>query len=145
MTVIAWDGKTLAADKRSTVDYLQRTVTKIERATCGSLLGACGDAAMCRSLRQWWTDGASAEKWPDKEDKATLMVVTPTGCVLMYDGGPVPIEYSDPFAAIGHGRDYAIAAMHLGKNAVEAVELASLYDTSCGNGVDTLTLNEAMA
>lgn len=41
--------------------------------------------------------------------------------------------------AIGTGRDYARAAMHLGRNAVEAVQVAILFDENCGNGVDTLT------
>lgn len=36
------------------------------------------------------------------------------------------------FHAVGSGRDFAIAAMHYGKSAREAVELACLYDVSTG-------------
>lgn len=39
---------------------------------------------------------------------------------------------------MGSGRDFAIAAMHCGKTAREAVEIASLYENGCGNGVDVL-------
>ena len=37
-------------------------------------------------------------------------------------------------------RDFALAAMHLGKSAREAVEVACALDVFCGNGIDTLEL-----
>jgi hypothetical protein len=71
MTVIVWDGKTLAADKQMGGDY-PRTVTE------------------------------------------------------------------DAHHAIGSGRDFAAAAMYLGKTAREAVEVAMALTGFCGHGVDTL-------
>jgi hypothetical protein len=42
MTVIVWDGKTLAADKQATQADLKRKVTKIHRLR-GHLVGVSGD------------------------------------------------------------------------------------------------------
>ena len=39
MTTIAWDGKTLAADKLASYGELRTTVTKIFRLSDGSLVG----------------------------------------------------------------------------------------------------------
>jgi hypothetical protein len=140
MTVIAWDGKTMAADKRTTDCGLPRTSTKIIRAEGGALLGACGDSSMCRALRAWWMAGADTENYPDKDKTSSLLVVTRGAKVLLYWDGPFPVETEEKFTAVGSGRDYAIAAMHFGQTAEDAVRLACIYDTGCGNGVDVLTL-----
>lgn len=50
----------------------------------------------------------------------------------------IPIE--KPVFAIGSGQDFAIGAMVAGKNAAEAVGIASEWDVHTGMGVDTLTL-----
>jgi ATP-dependent protease HslVU (ClpYQ) peptidase subunit len=63
---------------------------------------------------------------------------------LVYNGAGVgtgePVE--DPFIAFGAGRDYAMAAMHLGCDAHRAVEVACVFDTGCGMGIDTLELDQ---
>ena len=41
---------------------------------------------------------------------------------------------------MGHGRDFTLAAMHLGHDARTAVEVACALDAFCGCGIDTLTL-----
>lgn len=137
MTVIAWDGKTLAADRRATSCGLARTVRKIERYK-GFLLGMSGDHAVAAEMLKWFTCGGD---FPAKarEDVATLLVVDHSG-VRLFTTGPEPMVVLDPHMAIGSGRDYALMAMHLGKSAREAVELACLFDVDCGNGVDTLEL-----
>jgi hypothetical protein len=140
VTIIAWDGRVMAADKRTTDAGMPWTTTKIVRDGGGALLGACGNSSMCRELRLWWQKGATPENYPDKAKACCLMVVTPDRQILLYIDGPIPVEIHNGFAAIGSGRDYAIAAMHYGRGAIEAVELASIYDTGCGNGVDALTL-----
>jgi ATP-dependent protease HslVU (ClpYQ) peptidase subunit len=138
MTVIAWDGKTLAADKQSTFCGLPRTTTKIHRAKDGSLLGAAGETAMCAALRAWYDAGAVTADFPDKSNTSHLLVIRPDGQVYLYDGHAVPIHLEDPFTALGSGRDYAMAALHLGKTAAEAVQVACVFDAWCGNGIDTL-------
>lgn len=140
MTVIAWDGKTLAADKRSTDCGQPRTTTKIVRAPDGALVAACGDTGMARALRAWWVSGHDTSQYPDADSKADLFIVTKDGEQRLYQGSGHPILLEDKTFAMGTGRDYANAAMHYGRTAIEAVELACLWDSGCGNGVDTLTL-----
>jgi 20S proteasome alpha/beta subunit len=142
MTVIAWDGMTLAADKRSTEGSMARTTTKIARAPNGALIGATGNTSMCRELRDWWIAGAEVALWPVKGRDSSLLVIDQAGRALYYWDGPVPVAIEDDFIAIGSGSDFATAAMHCGKSAREAVEIACRYNTACGNGVDELQLGE---
>ncbi len=143
MTVIAWDGKTLAADKRMVSAGLSLTTTKIRRI--GDLLvGAAGNVSSTAEAMAWVERGRNPVDWPaclrDKEDWASLMVID-GGRVLRYERSPFPCEIEGHIAATGSGRDFAIAAMHCGKTAREAVEITSLLEVDCGNGVDVLELS----
>jgi len=143
MTVIAWDGKTLAADKRGTVAGMAYPVTKIYRAR-GHLVAFSGNAGHAAELLAWFElngPHAAYPKRPEDEDAAGMLVIDPKGRVLMYSPlSSLPVLIEAPFFARGAGRDYAMAAMHLGKSAREAVEIACVYDINCGNGVDVFTL-----
>lgn len=58
MTVIAWDGSALAADKRAVSGGgIARACTKIERHG-GSLLGITGDWDTGAEMREWFKAGA---------------------------------------------------------------------------------------
>src|SRR4051812_1035464 len=126
MTVIAWDGKTLAADKRASSGGLMRTVTKIRRIY-GNLVGVSGDACHMEALFTWFASGADPAKYPsfqnDENKHSDLLVVTPQGEIHKYEHAAFPIRFEDRLFAMGSGRDYALAAMHLGKSASEAVEV----------------------
>lgn len=143
ITCIAWDGLTLAADKRATVSSLNRTTTKIHRVG-KTLVGYCGDADQGLEMLAWIRKGAKPVSFPtsqrNKDDWAATLVISPGSVIQLYERTPYPIRYEDKQYAIGSGRDYALAAMHLGKTAKEAVEVACFFDPGCGNGVDTLRL-----
>lgn len=145
MTIIAWDGETLAADKQSTFANMRVTATKINRMPNGSLFAASGETSMCKALRYWYENGADLDKWPDKDKACSVLVIEKGPRILYYDAGPHPVEIEERFCAMGSGRDYAIAAMYLGHSAREAVALASHFDASCGRGIDELKLDEAPA
>jgi len=139
VTVIAWDGRTLAADKRATSGGgIVRTVTKIERHE-DALLAITGEFDVAAEMRQWWKSGADAEKFPPKarEDVATLIVIR-QGRIETYCGGPYSMRIEDYRCAFGSGRDFAEAAMHCGKSAAEAVAVACVFQSDCGNGIDAL-------
>jgi ATP-dependent protease HslVU (ClpYQ) peptidase subunit len=148
VTVICWDGKTLAADKAGTNAGYARTVTKIYRVP-GGLVGFAGDGSRAMDLLEWFRAGRDPLKAPaypefQKTDDAV-------GCIFIADDGksysylhsPYPELRQDKFDAIGSGRDYALAAMYLGHDARKAVEVACALDNSCGKGIDTLELNPA--
>lgn len=141
MTVIAWDGKTLAADKAATNSGYLSTVTKIHRVGDGLVALAGNEAAVMAGLA--WLNGArNPHEYPESmKTTDSIMWEIRKGEFLRYAEGPYPARVEDGFLATGSGRDFALAAMHLGLDARSAVELACKLDINCGNGIDTLTLD----
>lgn len=142
MTVIAWDGRTLAADKRATTGGgIVRTVTKIERHG-DALLAITGGWDVGAEMRAWWKAGAVPADFPPKarEDVSTLIVIRAGGRVETFSSGPYSMPFDAARCAFGSGRDFAEAAMYLGRTAEEAVRVACAFQSDCGNGVDTLRL-----
>lgn len=141
MTVVAWDGTTLAADRRTTCGGLIRETTKIWRI--GKLLvGGAGELGTVCSLRDWVAGGCDPERAPkyDAEPDAELLVIHPDGATYRYYAGVTPFRCESRAKAIGSGAPYAVTAMHLGRSAEEAVHIASELHNGCGNGVDTLRI-----
>jgi ATP-dependent protease HslVU (ClpYQ) peptidase subunit len=142
MTCIAWDGKTLAADKRATGGGMASTVTKIHRLPDG-LVAFSGGGAHASELLNWFFGSRNPDTFPrrDDEDGAGTLMITADRKVFMYaSNNPFPERVEDPFFARGSGRDYAMAAMHLGCDARRAVEVACAFDVYCGNGIDAMEL-----
>jgi hypothetical protein len=144
MSCIAWDGKTLAADRRGTMGSFHRLTTKIFRAR-GCLVGFTGDAAGGMEMLAWFDRGESPEDFPASQRgerwSGLLVIRSNTGSILKYENTPYPIYYDQQLFAMGSGCDFAMAAMYCGKTAAEAVEVACIFDAGCGGGVDTLTLD----
>lgn len=142
MTVIAWDGRTLAADKMSCSVGFGYVVTKLHRLHDGSLAAFAGDGDHAMALLAWLNSKRDITEYPpaQKDNDTSAFVVTPDGRCWSYGKTPFPQQIEDRFYAMGHGRDFALAAMHLGKSAREAVEVACALDVFCGNGVDVMEL-----
>lgn len=140
--MIAWDGETLAADKMANFSGVPCTTTKIHHIN-NCLVGYSGDSAIGLEMLEWFRKGADPEKFPavqrEKDDWVGLLVIQPNKSIWRYERSPYPISFEDKQFAIGSGRDFALAAMYLGKIAAEAVEVACKFDVNCGNGVDVLT------
>lgn len=145
MTVIVWDGKTLAADKRSVTSGLVAKVTKIRKIN-GSLVAGAGDFSPIMAMMRWFEHGADPEKIPecqkDKDRYAYILVITPDKKIMRYEQDCLPYEIEEEKYAIGCGRDYALGAMAMGADAKRAVEIASMFDNGCGDGIDTLRIEE---
>lgn len=143
MTVIVWDGKTLAADKQSTCAGVRTTVTKIFRVRAG-LVGFMGNEGHARALLHWFRGDMLAEDYPSKpadaECCAEAILITPSGEIRAFPVGPHYAVIEDKYAAWGSGRDFAIAALHLGFDARRAAEVACALDIYCGVGIDELPL-----
>lgn len=143
MTCVAWDGKTLAADRRITYGGTIAEITKIFKIY-GLLVGGAGEFPFVLAMVEWVRGGRVAEQFPEsqrnKDDWQPLIVIELDGTSSLYERTPFPVCYESKFIAIGSGREYARAAMHLGKTAREAVEVACALDVNCGSGIDTLTL-----
>ena len=143
MTVIAWDGRTLAADKRGTVAGMGYTVTKLHRVRYG-LIAFSGGGSHAAELLHWFQGERDPATYPRRDDDsgAGTVHIDLSGRVFMYAAAsPFPELVESPFFARGAGRDYAMAAMHLGCDARRAVEVACEFDVTCGNGIDALDLH----
>jgi ATP-dependent protease HslVU (ClpYQ) peptidase subunit len=140
MTVIAYDGKTLAADKLATNGGTCLTTAKIRRVPAG-LIGCSGDVHACRALAAWAEQGFVVKDFPaDAKEGCKMLLIKPDGTKWLYCGGAYPAQLENPFLAIGSGADYAMAAMHLGHDARTAVQVACDLDAYCGAGITTLEL-----
>lgn len=142
MTVIAWDGKTLAADRQSTCAGMRSTTAKIRHLPDGDYAACTGGSDVCHMLVEWYKNGAKPSEWPAvqaTDDWARLIIASKDG-VVFYERHPVAMLVRDKFIAFGSGRDFAMGAMAAGATASEAVDIASRFSTSCGLGVDEVTL-----
>lgn len=147
MTVIAYDGRTVAADKLAISSGLCRTTTKLFRIR-DEVVTINGDAAFGMLLVAWYDDGANPTDYPkcDHDDvPANLTVFGWRKPVKQYEYGGVPVVFEDSIFATGCGRDFALAAMEMGADAIRAVEIACKYEASCGMGIDHFNLEQIAA
>jgi 20S proteasome alpha/beta subunit len=148
MTVIAWDGKTLAADKRCSSNGMLSTVTKVFKVTTDRdetlLVGGSGEPCFIGAMLAWIKAGRQESSFPahqrDKDDWQPILVIEEDGTPSFYERTPFPIRFEQGCVAIGSGREFARAAMYLGQTARQAVEVACALDAGCGNGIDELRL-----
>lgn len=139
MTTIAWDGTTLAADRRITSGTVTYSTTKIRRTEDGRLIGATGDFGVCGQLLDWLEGGGLRPQCQDSDRWVIALEVMPDGTAWMHNRDSRWMV-EDDFVAVGSGRDYAMATMALGHDAHRAVEIAARFDPGTGNGVDALRL-----
>lgn len=149
MTTIAWDGKTLAADKMGDRSGLRTTLTKIWRwhGTPQIILAGCGRIDHVVALKDWYENGAIPENYPafqSNDDKGSTLIVVRGALVFVYQATSVPVPIENCFDAWGSGRDFAISGMSLGLTAREAVEHAAKFDTGTGCGVDAFDVEPSV-
>ena len=146
MSVIVWDGKTLAADKQLTVGAVRFAGTKIFEIR-GSLVGFSGDFDFAQSMKHWFESGCEVEKYPasqnDNDRWVGMLVVTKDRKIYKYERSPYPMDMTEnKVYAFGSGREFALGALSMGADAQKAVEIAMLHEINCGVGIDKLTLED---
>jgi hypothetical protein len=145
MTIIVFDGVTLAADRLAVCSNLKRNMTKIWRH--GDIMfGGAGVRTNIEAMRNWVLGGCDPAKFPklQKNEHQTdaFWVINRNGVIRKFEDEPFALEYTDTIFAEGGGRDFAYGAMAMGATAVQAVEIANRYDLYCGGGVDSLSFND---
>lgn len=144
MTVIAWDGKILAADMQITSNTTVSITTKIklvETRSCDKyLIGVTGSIGDLQAFCHWFTSENDSEKYPKNfiDDSAAAIVINEAGEINLYETTPFGTLLQTKTFAIGSGKQFAMAAMYYGKSAIEGVHLACQFDAYCGQGIDTL-------
>jgi ATP-dependent protease HslVU (ClpYQ) peptidase subunit len=147
MSVVVWDGKTLAADRQITSAEMRVTVSKMKRLLDGTLLAWVGSQDGGLVMARWYENGEDVNAWPesqkDKKDWTRLIVVKPDGRVFFYERLGEPINVIETPIAWGSGRDFAMGALAMGADARKAVEVANSLCVSCGMGVEAYDLHIA--
>lgn len=139
MSIVAWDGKTIAADRQCTAGDLMLRATKIRRINNGDILAWTGTLENGMTLADWYERGADQKLWPtfQASDSWCRLIVVSKGRAYSYEQLPVKQLVEDRFAAWGSGRDLAMGALAMGATAVEAVKVASRFSSTCGMGVES--------
>jgi hypothetical protein len=145
MTVIAWDGRSLAVDRLATSFGLAAEVKKYKRLSTKEVLVCYGDHDKGLIVMNWYEKGGDPEKYPKfqaTDDWAGLVVASDKG-IKIYNQEPVPLVFEDKFQAWGSGRDYALGAMAMGADAKKAVEITCELNVYCGKGIDVFHFGES--
>lgn len=135
MTVIAWDGKTLAADRLAVFGGMCHEASKIFEHK-GVLYGVAGHLNQAILFKEWIISGQCPDHLPGPNG-----VLNDLHVFEVYKGkafgrdcdhitARVPLIGADCWA-IGSGRELAMGAMLAGKDAQSAVRLACAQDTYC--------------
>lgn len=142
MTTVAWDGKTLAADRQSTAGGTPYQTTKVFEAFGPDgrrwLYACSGISSECQEFTRRINAG---QPMPEFKELAVL-AVDDQGHVwqavenLMWERKEIKRW------AMGSGADYALGAMAAGATAFRAVQIASELDVNTGLGVDLIDLEK---
>jgi hypothetical protein len=115
---------------------------KIHRLKDGGLFGAAGYLSEAMAVVEWLNQGGDKPKVTADKFHAILIR---EGALFMLEDNLIPVKHENPFFAVGSGRDFAVAAMFLGKSAAEAVRVAHEFDTDTGPEVMELRAQEPSA
>ena len=145
MTTIAFDGEMIAADTLTTDNWGLRDFRNKLFVGKDFVAGGSGDRHL---ILKWWKavrlmgfDEIIQRGYPDYDPEKNCPSIliahkVPHSGAFALIGDTFEV-CSREFHAIGSGRDYALAAMHLGKNAHEAVLVASQFDNNTGGDIET--------
>ena len=142
MSVIAWDGKSLAVDKQGTCGDMRLTVKKARMLKNDVVLAWAGDQEQGLVLARWYMDGADISEWPEfqKEEQWTQLIIADGNTICYYETEPEIQRVNDSFMAWGSGRELAMGALAMGANAEQAVNIAIKFNVHCGIGCDVFKL-----
>lgn len=137
MTCIAWDGKSLAADRLVGEGY---TLSKIWRLKDGSLFSGCGNYDDLVEVAEWLDHGGKPDKKPTlvSGESDFLLVDSKGRCYWFTVPFLRPIRFNEKLVALGSGGPYALGAMKVGADAKRAVEIASECDIRTGKGITVM-------
>ncbi len=153
MTIIVYDGKTLATDKMAIDQDIKQSTNKAWYAQHPQLgkviISGAGELNKIQDMMSWYLKGAEPDKFPKSQMSTPFcqfIVITKrngyASNLLRWEQHPAPIKMGESIYAIGQGSHFAYGAMAMGASAEQAVQVANRFSIFCGLGVDTYTLVE---
>lgn len=151
MTTIALKDNILAADTQLTVgDVKLISADKISVLNKNTVFAGAGETNAIILAERFFRD----EDWETKLDKRPEIPKekdedNPLDAILIFKGQPfivdrflLPEPLKHPYYAIGSGWKFALAGMHMGMSAVDAVDFASNFDVYTNNKIRWLNVKE---
>ena len=144
MTTIAVRDGVMAADTLGDQMGKRAITQKLFRAD-GAVIGICGYWSDAKVFVDWYIAGANMANPPEwrmqGDEKVEFQAVVLTaGGIDWWSYSLVPERMRENFWSIGSGSQSALAAMHLGCGAEEAVSIAIKVDPTTGGDVETMEL-----
>lgn len=146
MTGIAWDGKTLAADRACFVGeqmYEYRKLKVIQTRSSGFVMYAgCGSINQILEIERWleedYSPGCGQPRHVHNENPNAPMgiVVTNVGHAYSVFANGHMARVLAPIHADGSALEYLFGCLHSGLTAAQAVQRAVDHRSDCGYGVD---------
>lgn len=147
MTTIAWDGRTLAADRCSWSGGCRRSVRKVFKVTAPDgrryLVAFAGYGNFCLTVLAWMR-GRGARPEPREYFEAKdlnqqcAVVIDGKGRVWSLGNELVYCRMQERMFATGAGQEFAWGALEAGATAKRAVQIAAKRSDYAGFGVDTV-------
>ncbi len=137
MTVIVWDGNSIAVDSQATNGTRKRIVKKWRELDNGTVLLWTGDHEEGMVLCEWFEKGCHPENLPKhetREEFTVLIALLTSGQVVQYQIERIAEPIEAPFAW-GDGAPYALAAMAMGADAARAAEVACDLSIFCSRPI----------
>lgn len=145
MTCVAYRSGVLAADTQVT-DWGQKwrakKIWRIDSDAGELLVGICGELYPAMAFVEWLKNSKNRKPDIGNEDFEAI-VIARTGRVTLWNQSLAPVKPRGKFFAVGSGGAAALGAMHAGKGAIEAVQIAKLIDPYTGGTVVSLKLRRA--
>lgn len=142
MTTIAWDGRTLAADKGSWFGGLHQPVRKVHRVTAPDgrrfLVAMAGDAVFATQCLRWMRgeiDNPGRCLGGD-ENRDVMVVIDERRRIWRLSSRLVYVPYEGKVHAHGAGQEIALGALMAGADAVKAIKITMQVSDFAARGVD---------
>lgn len=145
MTTIAWDSKTLAADRNCGGCMNQRKIFKLKK---GGYLAGAGVLDDIMEVARWIDGGMKESDNPFCgkhviENGSVYLYIDKHGTAfLLSDPWLRLIKINEKFFAVGSGGEFAMGAMAAGANARKAVSIACQLDYYTGKGIDVVRVGK---
>jgi ATP-dependent protease HslVU (ClpYQ) peptidase subunit len=139
MTTIAYDGKTLAVDSQATAgNTVFGETNKLFPLSDGRYAALAGCLSVFPEVVAWLNGEG---EMPDLSEEESFggIIVSPDGSAVEITKNMRLFPASIPWSG-GSGEAIAFTAMHLGKTAEEAVELACTLDIYTGGSITSVEI-----
>lgn len=148
MTTIAYRDGIFAADGQLTVDDHIKLASdpKIRVVSKNTVIAGAGDTGSIERMFKYFSDPNWREKEEPDVKKDTSAIVWHEGQAYYCFGSVTLVPLCHPFFAIGTGSELALAALHFGLSAYDAVKFASELDVYTNDKIqvfDVKNLQEA--